>query len=151
MGFIVQSSVDGGETWERCSEVYRTDEEAVVKKREIENHVGIVELRVVERGFCVRQEGRSFCLQQEGEDYRIYEFPGKDLTRYPCPYDKEKYLKHPEREQEIGWMWCNSIPWAWEVEICPHEVLVRVFSGISDEIWVEIEKLVQELLNKIPE
>jgi len=55
MGFIVQSSCDGGETWERCSEVFRTDEEAVVKKREIENHVGedspVVELRVVEIKF----------------------------------------------------------------------------------------------------
>lgn len=59
MAYIVQNSVDGGETWERCSEVFRTDEEAVVKKREIENHVGedspTIELRVVERGFCVRQ------------------------------------------------------------------------------------------------
>lgn len=155
MGYIVQSSSDGGETWDACSVLYKTDGEAVAKKREIENHVGedslVIELRVVERGFYVRQEGGGLYVGQEVADYRIYEFPDKDLTRYPCPYDKEKYLKHPEREQEIGWLWCNSIPWAWEVEICPHEVLIRVFGGTSDETWLEIEKIIQELLNQIPE
>lgn len=152
MGFMVQNSNDGGETWDACSVLYKTDEEAVAKKREIENHVGednpVIELRVVERGFYARQEGKYWL--GIGGDFRIYEFPDKDLTKYPCPYDYEKYLRHPQREQEIGWLWSNSIPWTWEVEICPHEALIAVFEGTTDEAWLEIEKIIQELLNKIP-
>jgi hypothetical protein len=48
--FFVQTSVDGGETWENYGMGYDTDGEAVAKKKEIDCHInGQVEVRVVEK------------------------------------------------------------------------------------------------------
>ncbi len=57
MGFIVQSSVDGGVSWEDCSGPFKTENEAINKKKEIDCHIDLtVDLRVVSRDLTIWEQ-----------------------------------------------------------------------------------------------
>ena len=98
-------------------------------------------------------ESKSFTVREEGEDYKIFVIMEKDLTKYPCPYDNDlrERLHHPQREEAIAESWCWSLGAVGvaEVEIFPHEVYIKVFPETAK--WEEIEKVLQELIDKIPD